>query len=123
MQINARYLADRYKINKQQIEAVINYAETFKCRSQQLLSYFNETHAPECGVCDVCIANKKKRKKDSITDEIIKDILNALSNNSLLLDDLMNSINSGNDKEKLDMIRNLLDAGTIKANGEYYYVS
>ncbi len=123
LQVDARYLTDRYKINKQQVESVISYAETFKCRSQQLLNYFNETHAPECGVCDVCLEKKKKRKKESITDEIIKDILNALSNNSLLLDDLMNSINSGNDKEKLDVIRNLLDAGSIKANGEYYYVS
>lgn len=123
LQVDARYLTDRYKINKQQVESVISYAETFKCRSQQLLNYFNETHAPECGVCDVCLEKKKKRKKESITDEIIKDILNALSNNSLLLDDLMNFINSGNDKEKLDVIRNLLDAGSIKANGEYYYVS
>jgi len=123
LQINARYLADRYKINKQQIESVITYAETFKCRSQQLLSYFNETHASECGVCDVCLENNKKRKKESITDEIIKDILNALSNNSLLLDKLMNSINSGNEREKLDVIRNLLDAGSIKANGEFFYVS
>lgn len=123
LQVDARYLTDRYKINKQQVESVISYAETFKCRSQQLLNYFNETHAQECGVCDVCLEKKKKRKKESITDEIIKDILNALSNNSLLLDDLMNSINSGNDKEKLDVIRNLLDAGSIKANGEYYYVS
>ncbi|MES2875279.1 MAG: ATP-dependent DNA helicase RecQ [Bacteroidota bacterium] len=123
LQVDARYLTDRYKINKQQVESVISYAETFKCRSQQLLNYFNETHAPECGVCDVCLEKKKKWKKESITDEIIKDILNALSNNSLLLDDLMNSINSGNDKEKLDVIRNLLDAGSIKANGEYYYVS
>lgn len=123
LQINARYLADRHKINKQQIESVIAYAETFKCRSQQLLSYFNETHAPECGVCDVCIENKRKRKKEPVTDEIIKDILDALSSNSMLLDDLVNSINSGNDKEKLEAIRVLLDAGTIKANGEFYYVS
>ncbi|WP_411274165.1 ATP-dependent DNA helicase RecQ [Daejeonella sp.] len=123
LQVNARYLADRYRINKEQIESVITYAETFKCRSQQLLGYFNETHASECGVCDVCLENKKKRKKESITDEIIKDILSVLSNNSLLLDNLVNSINSGNDKEKIEVIRNLLDAGSIKVNGEYYYVS
>ena len=123
LQINSRYLTDRYKINKQQIDSVISYAETFKCRSQQLLIYFNETHAPECGVCDVCLENKKKQKRESLTDEIIKDILNALSGNSLLLDNLMNAVTSGNEKEKLDVIRDLLDAGTIKSNGEYYYVS
>ncbi|MES3019171.1 MAG: ATP-dependent DNA helicase RecQ [Bacteroidota bacterium] len=123
LQINARYLADRHTINKEQVKSVIAYAEIRKCRSQQLLSYFNETHAAECGICDVCIENKRNNKKESITDEIIKDVLNVLSNNSLVLDDLVNSVKSGNDKEKLQVIRDLLDAGTIKANGEYYYVS
>lgn len=123
LQINARYITDRYQINKAQIESVLAYAETFKCRSQQLLYYFNETHAPECGVCDVCIEIKRKSKRESITDEIIKDVLNLLSNNSLLLDNLINSVRSGNDKQKLDVIRNLLDASKIKTNGEYYYLS
>ncbi len=123
LQINARYLADRHTINKEQVKSVIAYAEIRKCRSQQLLSYFNETHAKACGICDVCIENKRNNKKESIIDEIIKDVLNVLSNNSLVLDDLVNSVKSGNDKEKLEVIRDLLDAGTIKANGEYYYVS
>ena len=123
LQIDARYLTDRYQINKKQVASVIAYAETFKCRSQQLLAYFSETHAPECGVCDVCIENKRAQKKESVTDEIIKDVLNALSNNFLSLDHLMRSIKSGSDKEKLGVIRTLLDAGTIKANGEFYYVS
>lgn len=123
LQINARYLADRYTINKEQIKSVIAYVEIPKCRSQQLLAYFNETHAPECGVCDICIEKKRLSKRESVTDEIIKDVLNALSTNSLQLDNLMIAIRSGNDKEKLDVIRELLDSSTIKANGEYYYVS
>ncbi len=123
LSINAKYLAERYHINKLQIESVISYAETFKCRSQQLLHYFNETHAPECGVCDVCLQKKKERKKENMTDEIIKEILVSLSNSSLQLDHLINSIRSGSDKEKLNVVRMLLDAGKIKTNGEYYYVS
>ncbi|MHB1177167.1 MAG: RecQ family ATP-dependent DNA helicase [Daejeonella sp.] len=123
LSIDSKYLAERYKINKFQIESVISYAETFKCRSQQLLQYFNETHAPECGVCDVCLQKKKELKKESITDEIIKEVLNSLSSGSLQLDNLINSIRSGNDKEKLNIVRMLLDAGKIKVNGEYYYVS
>ena len=123
LQINARYLSDRYEVNKHQVESVIAYAETFRCRSQQLLAYFNEIHAPECGVCDVCIENKRLRKKESVNDDITKEILDLLSSGSLGLDDLVTSVRSGNDKEKLNIIRILLDAGTIKANGEYYYVS
>lgn len=120
--IDRKYLADRYQVHKSQIEAVINYAESFQCRSQQLLSYFDEADAPECGVCDICLENKRKKRQESITDEIIKELLDVLSNHPMMLSDLVNSIKNGNEKEKLKVIRMLLDASTIKANGEYYYV-
>src|SRR5690606_21957986 len=103
-----------------QVESVISYAETFRCRSQQLLVYFNEKHAGECGTCDVCMENRRQANKEKLADEIVKEILDALSDHQLVLDKLMISIQSGSDKEKLDTIRMLLDAGTIKANGEFY---
>ena len=120
--IDRKYLADRFQVYKSQIESVINYAEDFQCRSQQLLSYFDEINAPECGVCDICLENKRKKRQESITDEIIKELLDVLSKYPMLLNDLVNSIKNGNEKEKLKVIRMLLDAGTIKANGEYYYI-
>jgi ATP-dependent DNA helicase RecQ len=120
--IDRRYHADRYQVHKSQIEAIINYAVNNKCRSQQLLNYFNEAHAPICGVCDVCLENKKASKKDVNTDEIIKSILNELSKKPLHLNELIESLHTGNDTEKLNVIRILLDSGTIKVNGEYYYL-
>lgn len=120
--IDRRYHADRYQVHKTQVEAVLNYAGSHKCRSQLLLNYFNEAHAEVCGVCDVCLEHKKAGKKDALTDEIIKDMLNELSKNPLHLNALVESVHKGSDKEKLGVIRMLLDAGTIKANGEYYYI-
>lgn len=120
--IDRKYHADRYQIHKSQVEAVLAYAENHKCRSQQLLNYFNETHAKVCGVCDVCIENKKITRKDALTDEIIKEILNELSKSPSHLDHLMEAINTGNSNDRLKVIRMLLDAGTIKVNGEFYYL-
>lgn len=122
LHIDRKYHTDRYQIHKTQVEAVLAYAENPKCRSQQLLNYFNETHAKVCGVCDVCIENKKLRKIDSRTDEIIKEILNELSKSPSHLDQLMEAISTGNSNERLKVIRMLLDAGTIKVNGEFYYL-
>jgi ATP-dependent DNA helicase RecQ len=34
----------------------------------------------------------------------------------------MEAINTGNSNERLKVIRMLLDAGTIKVNGEFYYL-
>jgi ATP-dependent DNA helicase RecQ len=121
--IDRKYHADRYQIHKSQVEAVVAYAENHKCRSQQLLNYFNETHANTCGVCDVCIANKKLTKNDKLTDEIIKEVLNELSKNALHLDQLIEAISSGNANERLKVVRILLDAGTINVNGEFYYLT
>jgi ATP-dependent DNA helicase RecQ len=120
--IDRRYHEDRYQVHKLQIESIINYAVNKKCRSQQLLNYFNEAHAPICGVCDVCLENKKASKKAGNSDEIVKSILNELSKKPLHLSQLIESLHIGNDKEKLNIIRMLLDAGTIKVNGEYYYL-
>jgi len=120
--IDRKYHADRYQIHKSQVEAVLAYAENHKCRSQQLLNYFNESHAKVCGVCDVCLENKKLTRRDGRTDEIIKEILNELSKNPSHLDHLIDALNTGNPNERLKVIRLLLDAGTIKVNGEFYYL-
>ena len=120
--IDRRYHEDRYHIHQLQIESIINYAVNNKCRSQQLLNYFNEAHAPICGVCDVCLENKKASKKAGNTDELVKSILNELTKKPLHLSQLIESLHIGNDNDKLNVIRMLLDAGTIKVNGEYYYL-
>ncbi|NIJ50853.1 RecQ family ATP-dependent DNA helicase [Dyadobacter arcticus] len=48
-------------------KAVARYAShTHICRTLLLLEYFNEFDAKECGVCDICIKNKKtETQKDS----------------------------------------------------------
>jgi len=120
--IDRKYHADRYQIHKSQVEAVIAYAENTKCRSLQLLNYFDEIHAKPCGICDVCIENKKRVKQEGLNDEIIKLVLNELSKESLHLNQLMEIVHIGTAKEKLSIIRTLLDAGMIKANGEFYYL-
>jgi ATP-dependent DNA helicase RecQ len=41
---------------------------------------------------------------------------------SLTLNELVNLVSTGSESEKLNVIRMLLDAGTIKVNGEYYHL-
>jgi ATP-dependent DNA helicase RecQ len=54
---------------------VVNGGE---CRSKQLLSYFGETKADECGHCDVCVANNKQTSRSEIA-EVQKKILSLLA--------------------------------------------
>jgi len=47
-------------LKKEKSVNFINFVTNNKvCRSIQLLSYFDEDKAITCGICDVCIGNKK----------------------------------------------------------------
>ncbi|MEO8795809.1 MAG: ATP-dependent DNA helicase RecQ, partial [Daejeonella sp.] len=120
--INGKHIAERQELFKQQIESVIAYAEVDVCRSKQLLNYFDEPNATICGVCDVCLAEKRLGKLGMIEETIIEEILAVLKVEKLLLNDLVSSIRSGNENEKLAVIRNLLDAGKIKTENERYFL-
>ena len=50
---------------------MIRYAShTKRCRTLLLLEYFHEFDAEECGVCDICIQN---RKSETIRDAAMAD--------------------------------------------------
>ncbi|MDF1546417.1 MAG: RecQ family ATP-dependent DNA helicase, partial [Bacteroidales bacterium] len=76
---NLRISKENYENRKEnyykKINAVIEYASTCnKCRSQILLTYFDEHNATRCGQCDVCRRrnelNLSKYEFDLILDEI-----------------------------------------------------
>jgi ATP-dependent DNA helicase RecQ len=51
-------------LKKEKAINFINFVTNNKvCRSIQLLSYFDEEKATTCGICDVCIGNKKVDRK------------------------------------------------------------
>jgi len=104
------------------MEAVFAYCTHKKCRSQLLLAYFDEPNSDKCGICDVCLDEKRKRNATEVFDDITNEIAQLLSIAPLELDPLITSIKSGIEKERLDTVRRLLDAGKIKFNGEKYYL-
>ena len=119
--INAKHIAERKQLFKKQIDAIIRYAEVPVCRSKQLLNYFDETEVPVCGVCDVCLELKRAGKQEFIEENIASEIMKLLNDQHLILEKLVSGIKSGNEKEKLKVIRNLLDAGKIKTRGDLYF--
>jgi len=119
---DVKYIELRKKIQAEQISAVLSYASTPVCRSIQLLSYFDEPNADKCGVCDICLAEKRNEDRAELTDKIDFEIATLLQTDVHTLDDLVNEIKTGSDQEKLNQIRELLDAGKIKTDGKNYYL-
>lgn len=120
--INKVYIENRKTNYRNKMEAVFAYAEHKRCRSQMLLAYFDEPNAAKCGVCDVCLQEKRQRNADEIGENITNEIVQMLSNANQNLADLITGLKLGTEKEKIETIRLLLDAGKIKTDGENYYL-
>ena len=122
LHINKRLIEERKANYRQKIEAVFAYATHKKCRSQMLLAYFDETNAPKCGICDICLAEKRQRNAAEIGDAITNEIVELLSVSSMDIGELVTSLKNGVEKERMETIRLLLDAGKLKTDGIVYYL-
>jgi len=122
LHIDAKYIQQRKQVMEQQIKAVIEYAEAQKCRSNMLLRYFDEITDEKCGVCDVCVAEKKREGKQNLFEQISYEILELLASNHLSIDELIERIPLGSEQEKVKIFRDMLDSGKIKTDGERYYL-
>ena len=116
--INKNAIETRKANYRKKIEAVFSYASHKKCRSQMLLAYFDEPDAPKCGLCDVCLDEKRQHRASDIFDDITTEVIQLLSGSAFDLPSLVTSTNIGTEKEKIEAIRLLLDAGKIKFAGE-----
>lgn len=122
MDIDVKYIELRKKIQTDQINAVLAYSGNAVCRSIQLLSYFDEPDAEKCGVCDICLAEKKKDDLLQLSDRIDFELATLLQSDTYSLEDLVAAVKTGTDNERIERIRDLLDAGKIKTDGKNYYL-
>lgn len=120
--INKRYIEERKAIYRKKLEAVFAYAEHKKCRSQMLLAYFDETNADKCGICDICLEEKRQKSLSETIEDITGEIVQLLSTGDLDTAALVTRVQIGTEKDRIETIRLLLDAGKIKTDGEKYYL-
>jgi len=91
---------------------VKNYVENdLVCRTLKLLQYFGEYKEEKCGVCDVCINEKKSVHQDI---DLEQRILKILKDSHLNIERLSENI-EGYAKEKvISAVRKLDDEGRLK---------
>ena len=70
----------------------------------------------------MCLAEKKIEDLAQLKDRIDFDIAMHLQTQSYNLDELVNKIVVGNETDRIERIRDLLDAGKIKSDGKRYYI-
>ncbi|WP_296620668.1 ATP-dependent DNA helicase RecQ [Marivirga sp.] len=110
--LNKRRLEERKKSKYEKLMAVKNYVENdLVCRTLKLLQYFGEYKEEACGVCDVCLNEKKSVHQDK---DLEQKIIQILKDSHLNIERLSENI-EGYAKEKvITAVRNLDDEGLLR---------
>ena len=104
----------RKKRGKNRIIKAIAYASQPRCRSQQLLAYFNEKEAKPCGICDVCLGRTSTDLHVETYTTLKKKIQQILSKEVLPLEQVVESFAPKREFQVLKAMEYLLDEGFIE---------
>ena len=103
----------RKKLMLERFNHLLHYAnEEQECRSRIIEQYFCDKMSEPCGICDNCLARKKREKSNSKSYE--EQILRLLATEPMTIKELIAQI-KGNEQNIIDIIRQLTENGTISA--------
>ncbi|MCB0651595.1 MAG: RecQ family ATP-dependent DNA helicase [Saprospiraceae bacterium] len=109
----------RKKQHKKRMEIAIQYAEKPICRSKQLLAWFGQKDAHQCGICDVCTGRTKTDLEQEDFERYRQKIEIMLNREHLSLEEIVESFNPRREAAVLKSIEYLMDEGFIeKDNGK-----
>ena len=108
--INALAIQEKHRADLERIEAVANYVQhSTRCRTQLLQQYFGEHTDERCGICDNCLAKKKKTPSNPENGKLKAEILRLLNLSPLTPQQLVASFGIKNEQAAIDTIRELLE--------------
>ncbi len=95
---------------------LLHYAnEEQECRSRVIEQYFCDKISEPCGICDNCLA-RKRREKSVPTPSFEEQILRLLTTGPMTIKELIAKI-QGNEQTLVECIRQLTEKGVISAEG------
>ena len=106
---------------QERIQKAIAYAENAVCRSKQLLHYFGETDATNCGICDVCLGRHKTELSKESYEAYKNKIKKLLLKEELKLEEIVESFAPKRENQVLKTIEYLLDEGFIDKKEQRFF--
>lgn len=122
---NFSRIETRRNLTLNNAKSMVRYAQQdLMCRTQYIQEYFGEKTDQECGVCDVCIDNKKLKNPQHFEERLKKRILKALSTETILSEkELFDIIRLPSSENNLRVLRILLDQGYITVSTGTYAIA
>ncbi len=106
------YLFRKQRAEKR-IRSAIDYAQREECRSHMLLAYFGETGSKPCGICDVCLARRKKGLTSAVFEQIRDIIQDTICSQPEALESITALFPPGQREEVVKVLEYLMDEGFI----------
>lgn len=109
--IDTQLLAFRKQIHEQNINSVISYVTNpHLCRTLQLVRYFNELNTEACGVCDVCLAQKKQAQTEEELSQVLQQqITETVNAEKMTVEHLVRRLGKYKQDDALKVIRWMLE--------------
>jgi ATP-dependent DNA helicase RecQ len=117
----------RKELMSERFNSMLEYSSNeFECRSVQIQRYFGDAEAKPCGICDICLAEKRRQKSlgsdnaangESVNSKIAENILSLLKEQSLSAREIVRKMSS-EPQLIVETIDNLTSEGKISRSDE-----
>lgn len=112
--LNIPRLEARKKLIVDKMNAMVAFAtSTHRCRMQIIQEYFGEDTFAVCGMCDVCIEQRKTDNR-SAYDQLREEIVTIIKNTSMTIEQLEEHIAPTDHELFADLVRELVDEGLLQ---------
>ena len=119
--LNEKKWNERKNYDKKKLTDIANYISNKEsCRSQLLLYYFGQEKSEKCGVCDVCIIEKRNTIKNKKFEEISAKLKDILIDTEMNILEIYKSISDINNDEIMNILNFLFDNDKITKFGNKY---
>jgi ATP-dependent DNA helicase RecQ len=121
LQLNEVKWKKRKEYEKNKLNRISDYIITKKtCRSKMLLHYFGEENSEKCGVCDVCVLEKRKNIKDKEFLRISNKIKEYLQKKEHSLEEICTLLPNTNEQEIINILNFLFVNDKVGKYGNKY---
>lgn len=112
--LNLKRLAERKKLILDKMNAMISFVTTsHRCRMQMIQDYFNEVTYKTCGICDVCIEQRKKQNLHAF-ENLRDEVLHVLQKKALTVEQVEEVIAPRDHELFVDVVREMVDEGLLE---------
>jgi ATP-dependent DNA helicase RecQ len=112
--LDLRRLEERKKLSLGKTKAMTEYVgSAHRCRMQMIQDYFNEVSSQPCGICDICVNNRKQDNLSAFEGMKI-EVMSVIKRSPLTVEQLEEIIAPRDHELFVDVVRDMVDSGMLE---------